>query len=79
MQHEIASQETTHGGSFHSSDFFESCLIKKCQALAAIPRDYTAVTGSKNAYRPADAVLRPLMLAINSITLTLLASPNQVC
>ena len=48
------------------------------QALVAILKDYTAVTGGKNAYRPADAVLRPLLLASNSSTITLPASSVQV-
>jgi hypothetical protein len=48
------------------------------QALAAILKDYTAVTGGKNAYRPADAVLRPLLIANNSPSVTLPASSVQV-
>ncbi len=52
--------------------------IEMYQALAAILKDYTAVAGSKNAYRPADAVLRPLVLASNSSSITLPASSVQV-
>ena len=63
----------------HSVVFLFSILSHgTLQALAAILRDYTAVTGNKTGSKPADAVLRPLMLASNSPLITLPASPIQV-
>jgi hypothetical protein len=56
-----------------------TCLIENLQTLAAILRDYTATTGEKHAFRPADAILRPLVLSSNLSSITLPASSVQVC